>query len=69
MLRLYKSLIRPKLEYSVQAWRPYIRKDIDLLEKVQRRATKLMFSDKSVGYYERLRYLGLTTLRDTATRG
>jgi len=34
MLRLYKSLIRPKLEYSIQAWRPYIRKDIDLLEKV-----------------------------------
>jgi len=61
MLRLYKSLIRPKLEYSIQAWRPYLRKDIDLLEKVQRRATELVFRDKSVGYCERLRYLGLTT--------
>jgi len=68
-LRLYKSLIRPKLEYSIQAWRLYLRKDIDLLEKVQRRATKLMCRDKSVGYYERLRYLGLTTLETRRLRG
>ena len=37
MLKLYQSLVRPKLEYCVQAWRPYLRKDIDLLEKVQKR--------------------------------
>ena len=36
MLKLYQSLVRPKLEYCVQAWRPYLRKDIDLLEKVQK---------------------------------
>ena len=62
MLRLYKSLVWPKLEYCIQAWRPYLKKDIDLLEKVQKRATKLMIRDKSAGYYERLRLLRLTTL-------
>jgi len=36
MLRLYKSLVRPKLKYCIQAWRPYSKKDTDLLEKVQK---------------------------------
>ena len=63
MLQLYKSLVRPKLEYCIQAWRPYLCKDIELLEKAQRRATRLMFSDKSLGYYDRLRKLGLQLWR------
>jgi len=62
MLRLYQSLVRPKLEYCVQAWRPYLKKDIDLLEKVQRRATRLITSDKSLSYTDRLQKFGLTTL-------
>ena len=33
MMRLYQTLVRPKLEYCVQAWRPYLRKDIDLFKK------------------------------------
>jgi len=69
MLRLYKSLVRPKLEYCIQAWRPYLKKDIDLLEKLQKRATKLMVRDTSAGYYDRLRLLRLTTLETRRLRG
>jgi len=32
ILQLYKSLVRPHLEYSIQAWRPHYQKDIDLTE-------------------------------------
>jgi len=32
---LYKGFIRPHLEYAIQAWSPYLRKDIDRLERVQ----------------------------------
>ena len=37
ILQLYKSLVRPLLDYCVQAWRPYRKKDIDLLERECRR--------------------------------
>jgi len=70
MLRLYQSLVRPELEYCVQAWRPYFKKkDIDLLEKVQWRATRLMTSDKSLSYSDRLQKFGLTTLETRRLRG
>jgi len=69
VLQLYESLVRPHLEYSVQAWRPHFGKDIDLLEGVQRRATKLIAASKDEIYENRLRLVNLTTLETRRPRG
>ena len=69
ILKLYKALVRPKLEYCVQAWRPYLKRDIENLERVQKRATKLIFECKGLKYENRLKITGLTSLNDRRTRG
>ena len=69
ILQLYKSLVRPHLEYCVQAWRPHLQKDIDLIEGVQRRATKMIPNLKNKTYEERLNNLHLTTLETRRLRG
>ena len=48
MLRLYKSLVWPNLECCIQAWRPHLVKDIEMLENVQRRATRMMVRDRDM---------------------
>ena len=68
-LRLYKSMVRPHLEYAIQAWNPYTRKNINLLEGVQRRATKMVKDCRNLEYRERLKFLGLTTLETRRIRG
>ena len=60
---LYKSIVRPHLDYCVQAWRPHYRKDIDKLEKVQRiEGDQDGRGSGEYSYEDRLRILGLTTL-------
>jgi len=53
ILQLYKSLLRPKLEYCIQAWRPYLKKDINILEMVQKRATKMINGFSELKYETR----------------
>ena len=59
----YKAIVRSHLEYCIQAWSPYLRKDIDMLEKkIKRRATKPNTGLRDLRYEERLKECGLTTL-------
>ena len=54
MVSLYKTLVRPHVEYCVSAWSPYYKKDKELLEKVQRRFTKMTVNMEVLSYEERL---------------
>ena len=69
IIRLYKSIVRPILEYCIQAWKPYRKNDIDMLERVQRRATKMIPELRNISYEMRLKECGLTTLETRRLRG
>ena len=69
ILRLYKSLVRPHLEYCIQAWKPHLQKDINLLESVQHRATKMITDMRNLSYEQRLSRCMLTTLETRRLRG
>ena len=69
MLLLYKSMVRPHLEYAVQAWCPNKISDIKLLEGVQRRFTKCIPELNKLPYEMRLKNLNLTTLETRRIRG
>ena len=62
LLKLYKTLVRPHLEYCVQFWSPYYRKDIIKLERVQKRFIRMLPGLDGLSYKERLERLGLFSL-------
>ena len=67
--RLYNLYVRPHLEYSVQAWRPHLRKDISMLEAVQRRATRMVPCLRKLDYKDRLKELNLYSVERRYMRG
>ena len=69
MLKLYKALVRTNVEYCVQFWSPNYRKDINKLERVQRRFTRMLPGFRHLSYRERLNKLGLYSLERRRLRG
>ena len=66
---LYKAIVRPHLEYINSVWSPMRKKDINTIENMQRRATKMIPGLKDLSYPERLRALKLPTLVYRRLRG
>ena len=59
---LYISLVRPHLDYCIPVWRPSLQRDVDLLESVQRRMTRIVPGSASIPYHERLEHMNITSL-------
>ena len=67
-LIMYKTVVRPHLEYCISSWAPHYQKDRNLLEKVQHRFTRMLPCLRSLPYEDRLQQLGLWTLEERRNR-
>lgn len=66
---LYKSMVRSHLDYCNSVWAPYLKSDTEDLEKIQKRATKILPALRNLSYPDRLKRCGLPTLKFRRIRG
>ena len=69
LIKLYKALVRPHLEYGNIIWNPYLKRQSVAVEQVQRRATRLVEECTEMTYTERLKCLKLHSLKGRRLRG
>ena len=68
-VKMYKTMVRPHVEYCNSVWSPLYKRQKLKIERVQRRATKMIHKIKDLPYLERLRYLRLPSLKYRRLRG
>ena len=66
---MYKALVRPHIEYGNTMWYPQLRRDTESVERIQKRATRLIPRLKDLTYIDRLKTLKLPTLAHRRRRG
>ena len=66
---MYKAIVRPNVEYGNTIWYPHLRRDIESIERIQKRATRQIPQLKDLTYNERLKKLKLPTLAHRRRRG
>ena len=69
LVPLYKSFVRPKIEFAVQAWSPWQEGDKKALKKLQERMIRLLSDAQGESHEEKLRSVNLTTLKERRKRG
>ena len=69
LIPLYKTFVRPKLEYAATVWNPWLQKDIDTLERVQKRLIRMLSDAPGSTYEERMNAAGLVSLSERRLRG
>ena len=69
VLIIYKSIIRPIIDYGDSVWNPSLKKHIQMIENIQRRGTKLVPELININYTDRLKMLNLPTLKYRRKRG
>jgi len=69
MLEPYRILLRPHFEYSVQFWSPHYQKDVEALERVQKRFTRMLPGMEGISYEEKLEKVCLFSLERQRLRG
>ena len=69
LVPLYKTFVRPKLEFASSAWSPWLEQDKKIMEKTQERLIRMLSDVKGNSYEEKLKDAGLTTLENRRERG